>query len=96
MLEVGACFSKSGSDVRKHVAKVLRTILSDPNIEVLPQKRSDTTSAIDLYGRRLDKSYSLVDCMSMVLMRRLEIEEVLTTDRHFEQEKFTKLMGDAE
>ena len=96
MLEVGACFSKSGPEVRNKVTEVLEKILSDPNVEVVAQKRSDLNSAIKLYKRRLDKTYSLVDCMSMILMRRLKIDEVLTTDHHFEQEKYSILMETSE
>jgi len=45
--------------------------------------------ALDLYARRLDKEYSLVDCMSMVSMRDLGLTHVLTNDHHFRQEGFT-------
>ena len=47
--------------------------------------------ALDLYENRPDKEYSLVDCMSMVVMRERGIEHVLTNDRHFSQERFTVL-----
>ena len=45
-------------------------------------------AALDLYARRPDKEYSLVDCASMVLMKRLEIDHVLTNDHHFRREGF--------
>jgi uncharacterized protein len=41
---------------------------------------------------RLDKSYSLCDAVSFLLMRERAITEALTTDRHFEQEGFTRLL----
>ena len=44
---------------------------------------------MDRYERRLDKGYSLVDCMSMVVMEDLDIQHVLTNDRHFQQAGFT-------
>ena len=47
-----------------------------------------------LYGARPDKGYSLVDCISMEAMRREGLTEVLTNDRHFEQEGFRTLFRD--
>ena len=46
-------------------------------------------AALALYSQRLDKEYSLVDCMSMTLMRERGITHVLTNDHHFRQEGFT-------
>jgi hypothetical protein len=43
-----------------------------------------------LYQSRLDKGYSLTDCISMQTMRREGLTEVLTNDRHFEQEGFAR------
>jgi uncharacterized protein len=45
-----------------------------------------------LLEARLDKSYSLCDAVSFVLMRRGGLTDALTTDRHFEQEGFTRLL----
>ena len=44
------------------------------------------------YERRLDKGYSLQDCVSMNVMEAEGITGVLTSDHHFEQEGFTILM----
>ena len=43
---------------------------------------------------RPDKEYSLTDCISMSIMRRHNIREVLTHDRHFAQEGFEPLLRD--
>jgi uncharacterized protein len=45
-----------------------------------------------LLKTRLDKSYSLCDAVSFVLMRRNGLLKALTTDRHFEQEGFRRLL----
>jgi predicted nucleic acid-binding protein len=41
---------------------------------------------------RADKSYSLCDALSFVLMRDRSIQQALTTDRHFTQEGFGRLL----
>lgn len=38
-----------------------------------------------------DKTFSLTDCISFVLMRQLKITEALTFDKHFVQAGFVKL-----
>ncbi len=38
-----------------------------------------------------DKSYTLTDCLSFVMMRRLEIETAIATDERFRQEGFVTL-----
>ena len=47
---------------------------------------------MNLLNRRLDKSYSLCDAVSFVLMHQRKLVDALTTDRHFEQEGFRKLL----
>jgi len=58
---------------------------------VFPSDRSLFMRGLDLYSERLDKGYSLVDCMSMMLMKAQGITTVLTNDHHFAQEGFTLL-----
>jgi predicted nucleic acid-binding protein len=48
--------------------------------------------AVRLLEARLDKSYSLCDAVSFVLMRQRGLHDALTTDRHFEQEGFRRLL----
>jgi predicted nucleic acid-binding protein len=44
-----------------------------------------------LFGSRLDKEWSLVDCMSFVVMKEKRIKKALTGDRHFDQAGFQSL-----
>jgi predicted nucleic acid-binding protein len=48
--------------------------------------------AFALLQGRVDKTYSLCDAVSFVLMRGMNVAEALTTDRHFEQEGFVRLL----
>jgi uncharacterized protein len=45
-------------------------------------------NALGCYEGRLDKGYSLPDCSAMLVMKREELTEVLSNDRHFTQEGF--------
>ena len=43
--------------------------------------------------QRLDKDWSLTDCISFIVMRRRGLTDALTSDHHFEQAGFTILLG---
>jgi predicted nucleic acid-binding protein len=50
------------------------------------------TLAWTLLKARPDKEWSLVDCASFVLMQQRGIADALTTDHHFEQAGFVRLL----
>ncbi len=54
-------------------------------------KESDAKSW-NLLSSRTDKNWSLVDCSNFVLMQENNILEALTTDHHFEQAGFIRLL----
>jgi uncharacterized protein len=66
-------------------------LVSDPDIRIVPQSRNSFLEGLALYNARPDKGYSLTDCITMQTMRREKLTEVLTNDRHFEQEGFRAL-----
>jgi predicted nucleic acid-binding protein len=49
-------------------------------------------AAMTLLEERPDKTYSLCDAVSFLLMRQRGITDALTTDRHFEREGFVRLL----
>jgi uncharacterized protein len=67
-------------------------LLDNPDIEVVWVDELLHREAVDLLLARQDKSYSLCDSVSFVLMRQRGIANALTTDRHFEQEGFNRLL----
>jgi predicted nucleic acid-binding protein len=85
-------FSASGARVRQAAARAVRS--SSANLTVVPADRGLFLSGLALYEARPDKEYSLVDCMSMQLMRDHGIVHVLTNDHHFRQEGF-QVVNDA-
>ncbi len=92
LVEVLAYFSKRGRDVRLVAVELVDTLRADPRITIIHQTPELFFAGVDLYRQRLDKGYSLTDCMSMVVCREHEITDVLTHDRHFEQEGFAILL----
>ena len=92
LAEFLALLRKGGPQVRKAAAKTVRAILDNPNVTVVPQTRLGFLNGLDRYEAREDKEYTLTDCISMNVMDSRSISEVLTNDRHFEQEGFVKLI----
>jgi len=84
--------SRGGPAVRRVAVEMVRAILSDPNVHVVPQTRDGFLRGLDRFAARQDKSYSLTDCISMSVMESLAIRDVLTNDHHFEQDGFTVLI----
>ncbi len=67
-------------------------LLKNPDIETIWITETLDGEAMTLLLERQDKTYSLCDATSFVLMRQRSIHEALTTDRHFEQEGFLRLL----
>jgi uncharacterized protein len=85
-------FSDFGSYSRSAVAGITQDLLNNPNVMIIWQTQELFSAGLSLYANRLDKGYSLTDCVSMVVMRQEKIQEILTHDRHFAQEGFTILL----
>jgi uncharacterized protein len=86
-------FAAFGPYLREQSARTVRSILANPQFRIIEDPvREIFFHGLELYERRRDKQYSLVDCISMVVMRSEGITDVLTNDRHFEQEGFTLLI----
>jgi uncharacterized protein len=84
-------FAAAPEAFRIEAAETVEEILTSAVIHVIPQSRESFLAGLRLYRARPDKGYSLVDCISMQTMRREGITDVLTNDRHFEQEGFRTL-----
>jgi predicted nucleic acid-binding protein len=67
-------------------------LLNNPLIECVWVDEQLHRSALALLRARSDKTYSLCDAVSFLLMRQYGVAEALTTDRHFEQEGFERLL----
>ncbi len=73
------------------------TILIDelqmlPNVEIVWSSVELFEKAWSLYRERPDNVWSLTDCASFVVMRERKINLAFTSDKHFEQAGFVKLL----
>lgn len=67
-------------------------LINDSEVETIWVHEALHLNALALLRARPDKSYSLCDAVSFVIMRERGISEGLTTDRHFEQEGLVRLL----
>lgn len=67
-------------------------LVENPDIETVWVDEALHRDAMALLLARQDKTYSLCDAVSFVLMRQRHHTEALTTDHHFEQEGFQRLL----
>jgi uncharacterized protein len=77
---------------RSAALSFLVDLMNSPDVETVWVDELLHREAMSLLLARSDKSYSLCDAVSFVLMQRRGVREALTTDHHFEQEGFQRLL----
>jgi uncharacterized protein len=90
LVEVGNYLSTTPA--RTKFGPFRATLEDDPHTTIVPASSQLVRRAADLYVSRADKSWSVTDCTSFVIMQDQEIHEALTGDHHFEQAGFTALL----
>ena len=88
---IALCQSRGLNRIR--VLNFSADLLDNPHVEVVWVDETLHRSALKLLQERLDKTYTLCDAVSFVLMRERGFTEALTTDHHFEPEGFTRLLS---
>ncbi len=78
--------------LRPPLLRFIRELLNHPAVEMIWVSAAQNDAALALLEARLDKGYSLCDAVSFVLMSEREVTDALTTDHHFEQEGFRRLL----
>jgi predicted nucleic acid-binding protein len=84
-------FAAWGPHFRSKATVNVQNMQDSPMVHIVPQTTESFLAGLTLYHGRLDKGYSLTDCISMQTMRDEGITDVLTNDVHFEQEGFRPL-----
>lgn len=77
---------------RPQIFQIIDSLKATHYLEIIHVDIATDTEAWNLCKGRPDKAWSLVDCTSFVIMQQLNIQMALTTDRHFEQAGFTRLL----
>ncbi len=92
LTELLNALSGRGGYLRDAALDIVDKLHQDSSVEIIPQTSQLFAEALLLYRQRQDKSYSLTDCASMLIMRQQNLSDVLTFDRHFQQEGFNALL----
>lgn len=77
---------------RSRIFEIVDAIRNAAYIETIHIDRTIDEAAWELCKQRPDKPWSLVDCSSFILMQRYGIQTALTTDHHFDQAGFIRLL----
>lgn len=90
LLEIGAALAKVS--YRGAAVSIIDMLENDPDVEIISLQDDLFAEAFELFRGRLDKEWSLADCMSFVVMRQRDIQAALAADIHFQQAGFKALL----
>lgn len=79
---------------RDHAVRVVDTLRASDHVEVVPATTELFEAGLERYRDRPDKERGLTDCTSFLIMEDHRVEDVLTTDRHFQQAGFRVVLFD--
>lgn len=77
---------------RTQIITFIQSLKTSPYLEILHIDSETDSQAWELLVNREDKQWSLVDCSSFIVMKQRSITDSLTSDHHFEQAGFTRLL----
>ncbi len=90
LLEFGNAFSPVKL---RHVAvAMIEAIIASKKWNCLELNDQLLAEGFDLYRRMSDKDWGLVDCISIVAAKKMGVNQIFTTDHHFEQAGFSILL----
>lgn len=91
LVELGSALAR-GKD-RHLFAPYVKHLLADSDIVLIPASMPLFRQGLAMFESRPDKEWSLVDCISFVVMKQRRLTDALTTDHHFEQAGFKALLA---
>ena len=78
--------------LRNRALAVVRNLVKRVDVEIVPFTSAQFEDTLELYSSRLDKDWSLTDCVSFSIMKKMSIVEALAHDIDFEQAGFIALL----
>ena len=91
LLELSAYFARPPQ--RAVWSAFVQQMRADAHVTVLPASEEWVERGWAIYQAHVDKSWSLTDCISFAVMRERDITDALTTDHHFLQAGFRRLLA---
>ncbi|MDX2231094.1 MAG: PIN domain-containing protein [Leptolyngbyaceae cyanobacterium bins.349] len=89
LLEIGNALCRG---LKQGAVEVIQYFLAAEEVEIVPLTTGLLLEGFALYQTYQDKEWSLVDCISFVVMRQQGIQQALTFDHHFDQAGFQRLV----
>lgn len=90
LTEVGDAMS--APENRPAFLELLDMLQDSPDARIIGPTDELFQRGIELFRQRVDKEWSLTDCISFVAMKNERVTDALTGDRHFEQAGFRALL----
>jgi uncharacterized protein len=90
LLEIGNALARS---FKAASIQILSDFLTSDEVRIVHLNAELFQRAFEMYKSHGDKTWGLVDCISFVVMKDLNLIDSLTADRHFEQAGFRVLMA---
>jgi uncharacterized protein len=78
--------------LRRLTVPFITRLPNEPKVEIIPASSELFAAGWALYSQRPDKEWGLTDCTSFALMTQRSISQAFTSDHHFAQAGFEKLL----
>ena len=82
----------AASTARDRIAGFVAALEGDVNTKIVPAAQALFHRGLERYAARSDKSWTLTDCISFIVMEDEGITDALTGDQHFVQAGFEVLL----
>jgi len=93
LVELGNALSRS--KYRDRFSPLVEHLLIDTETVLVPASATLFRQGRQLFAGRPDKTWSMVDCLSFVVMKQRRLIDAFTTDQHFIQAGFRALLREA-